>query len=161
MFDVTKFAGGEWGEARFAVEYLRDIVEEIKPLHLAHWQETEAYRHGQGLDMDYPRMIECEQYNNFMQFTVRRDGRLIGNCGIYVFRSMHTKKPEATEDTIFILSEERKGRLGIKFMEYVEKTLKLIGIEHLRVTVKRVNDVGRLLKLRGYEHVADELVKVL
>ena len=111
--------------------------------------------------MDYLRMIEFERVANFMQFTVRKDGRLIGNCGIYVFRSTHTKKPEATEDTIFILSEERKGRLGIKFMEYVEKTLKLIGIEHLRVTVKRVNDVSRLLKLRGYVHVADELVKVL
>ena len=41
------------GEYAFAVERMENMLEEIKPLHQAHWKETEAHRHGIAFNPDY------------------------------------------------------------------------------------------------------------
>jgi GNAT superfamily N-acetyltransferase len=150
-----------WGYA-LAVERLEDVVSEIHPIHVAHWEETEVHRHGVPLNIDYEYMINAERAGRFMLFTVRSpDGELVGNCMMYLTRSTHTKKLVAEEDTIFIRKDHRKGRLGIKLIRYVEDVLRAFGVTEIRVTVKTVNRVGDLLQGLGYRHTANQLVKVL
>jgi hypothetical protein len=145
----------------FAVERIEDVLGELKPLHEAHWQETEEYRHSIPLSADYEYMINAEQMGRFMLFTVRKDGELVGNCMMYLTRSTHTQKWVAEEDTIFVRSDHRKGRVGIKHIKYVETVLRECGITEIRVTVKMVNKAGDLLLALGYRHTANQLVKVL
>ena len=142
-------------------EYLEEVLAEIKPVHRAHWEETEGYRHDIALDPDYDYMVNAERTGRFMLFTVRTNGRLVGNCMMYLTQSTHTKKWVAEEDTIFIDKEHRKGRIGIKLIQYVERNLAALGVTEIRVTVKTVNRVGDLLQALGYQHTANQLIKVL
>jgi GNAT superfamily N-acetyltransferase len=142
-------------------EYLEDVLEEIKPVHQAHWAETEGYRHGIALDPDYEYMINAERTGRFMLFTVRNNGQLVGNCMMYLTQSTHTRKWVAEEDTIFIDKDHRKGRVGIKLIQYVERVLADLSVTEIRVTVKTVNRVGDLLQALGYQHTANQLIKVL
>lgn len=151
----------EYDGAVIHVERMQAILPEIVPLHAAHWAETEKYRHGVPLNVDYDHMVNAERQGRFILFTVRRDGALVGNCAMYLTCSTHTQQWVAEEDTLFILSEHRRGRLAIKLIQYVEDVLKNMGITEIRVTVKTVNRVGDLLERLGYAHTANQLVKVL
>lgn len=152
---------GHWDYV-FAVERIEDVLRELVPLHQQHWNETEGHRHSIPLDVDYEYMINAERSGRFMLFTVRApNGELVGNCMMYLTRSTHTKKWVAEEDTIFIREDHRKGRLGIKLVQYVEDVLRGFGITEIRVTVKTVNRVGAMLQRLGYDHTGNQLVKVL
>lgn len=142
-------------------EFLENVLDEIKPIHRAHWEETEGYRHGIALDPDYDYMVNAERTGRFMLFTVRTNKQLVGNCMMYLTQSTHTRKWIAEEDTIFIDKEHRKGRIGIKLIQYVERVLATLGVTEIRVTVKTVNRVGDLLQALGYQHTANQLIKVL
>lgn len=153
----------EYGEYILQVERIedQDVLEELKPVHAAHWKETERYRHGIALNPDYQYMINAERSGRFMLFTVRSLDGLVGNCMMYLSKSTHTQRWVAEEDTIFILPEHRKGRLGVRLIRYVEDVLRNMGVTEIRVTVKTVNEVGRLLTLLGYNHTGNQLTKTL
>lgn len=150
-----------YGEFTIHCARLRTILDEIVPLHQRHWEETEKYRHGIPLNPNYEYMMQCEDQGRFLVFTVRHGDLLVGNCMMYMTKSTHTQEWIAEEDTIFILSEYRKGRLGLRFIKYVEDVLRNMGITEIRVTVKTVNRVGDLLQAVGYQHTANQLTKIL
>lgn len=141
-------------------ELLADIIDEIRPIHHAHWMETEGYRHGLEFNPDYARICGYEQIGQYVLFTLRHDGELVGNCGIYLNQSTHTGKRIATEDTIFILPEHRKGGTSRWFHDEVEKALISLGVSETRISVKMANRAQKLFERWGYEPVAVELVKV-
>lgn len=157
--NIADIPAEEYGDAVINVEFLKDCLEEIKPVHAQHWAETESYRHGITLDPNYEYMCNAEAQGRFMLFTVRVAGRLVGNCMMYLSKSTHTQKWVAEEDTIFILPEYRKGRLGVRLIRYVEDVLVNMGVTEIRVTVKTVNEVGRLLQHLGYVHTGNQLTK--
>lgn len=142
------------------IERMADIQAEMEPIHLAHWHETEGYRHGLGLNFDYERVIEYEKRGLYVLFTLRGDGELVGNCGIYLNLSTHTQKKVATEDTIFILPDHRKGGNSRWFHDQVESTLIDMGVSETRITVKLANRAQKLFERWGYKPTAVELVKV-
>ncbi len=80
---------------------------------------------------------------------------------MYLDKSAHTQTLIATEDTLFLLWEARKGRTAMHFVSYIEKILKLIGVREICITVKTVNRAGKFFRALGYRHVEDGLVKVL
>lgn len=145
----------------FQIERMRDVVEEIKPLHLAHWKETELYRHGQPFNPDYESFIASERAGRYILFTVRHEGELVGNCAVYVQRCTHTQMWVATEDTLFIRSDHRKGRAGVKFFRYCENILKALGVTEVRFSVKTVNRVWKVWQREGYAITAYEMTKQL
>jgi GNAT superfamily N-acetyltransferase len=151
----------EYADHLIQVERIEDVLHELKPVHAAHWQETERYRHGIALNPDYNYIINAERSGRFMLFTVRNQSGIVGNCMMYLSRSTHTQRWVAEEDTIFILPEYRKGRLGVRLIRYVEDVLRNMGVTEIRVTVKTVNDVGRLLSHLGYNHTGNQLTKTL
>jgi GNAT superfamily N-acetyltransferase len=151
----------QYGEFTFAVEKIEDIREEVKPLHQAHWDETEIHRHGLELNPDYEAFARYERAGRYVLFTLRREGKLVGNCAMYVDRSMHTQTLIATEDTLYLLPEARRGRVASRFVTYVEKVLKQLGAKEICVTVKTVNKAGRFFGMLGYKHVENGLMKIL
>src|SRR6478736_3033757 len=102
----------QYGEFIFAIERMARIEDEVRPLHQAHWQETEGHRHGLELEPDYATFKRYEQAGRYVLFTLRSEGRLLGNCAMYLSESAHTKTLIATEDTLFLLPEARKGRVA-------------------------------------------------
>lgn len=142
----------------FGIESVLDVWPELVEIHRQHWFETEAYRHGQ------PFAPSCERYHRFEQigwyilFTARDGSKLVGNLGVYLSPSMHTQQLIATEDTLFLLPDYRRGRNAVDFMEYAEAECWRRGAVELTVTAK--NDrVGRLLVMLAYEPVSVQYSK--
>lgn len=152
----------EWSEdCVFALERIEDIQDEIKPLHLAHWNETEEHRHGLPFNPDYETFIRYEQAGRYVLFTLRIHGRLVGNCAMYLDMSAHTQTLIATEDTLYLLPEARHKHRGRRFIFWVEEQLKQLGAREIQITVKTVNKAERMFRLLGYRHVENGLVKIL
>jgi N-acetylglutamate synthase-like GNAT family acetyltransferase len=149
------------GEYTFSVEKMCDIVDSMRHLHRAHWAETECHRHDLILNPDYDTFIRYERAGRYILFTLRKNAELMGNCAMYLDMSAHTKTLIATEDTLYLLPEARRGRVASSFIAYCEAALKQIGIREICVTVKTVNKAGRFFRMLGYSHVENGLTKVL
>jgi|SRR6185437_6800643 len=158
---IKRIPPTEWQDYTFHVELMEKIVDEMRPLHLEHWKETEAHRHGLNFNPDYATFIRYERAGRYVLFTLRKEGKLLGNCAMYLSESAHTKSILATEDTLFILAEARRGRLAGRFIEYCEDALKSLGVREINVSVKTVNKAGRFFRMLGYKHVEDGLNKIL
>jgi GNAT superfamily N-acetyltransferase len=145
----------------FARERMEDIVGEMKRLHQAHWNETETHRHGLTLNPDYDAFIRYEHAGRYVLFTLRNDGRLQGNCALYLDKSTHTQTLIATEDTLYLLPEARRRSAARQFIEYCENALKSLGVKEINVSVKTVNKASRFFRMLGYRHVENGLSKIL
>ena len=145
----------------FARERIESIVGEIKLLHQAHWNETEAHRHRLVLNPDYDVFIRYERAGRYVLFTLRSDGQLQGNCALYLDKSTHTQTLIVTEDTLYLLPEARKRGIARQFIEYCENALKSLGVKEINVSVKTVNKAGRFFRMLGYRHVENGLSKIL
>jgi hypothetical protein len=161
-YDPQIFGFKEYKGFVFKAERLRDIVDEIHPLHEAHFQETEKHRLGFGLNLDYERLIDYERMGGLIQFTCRDAGtdKLVGNIRMYLETSLHTGTMYATEDTYFVLPEYRKGFAALRFWQFMEDCVKSVGVREVRTDSKVLNKVHRLNEYCGYKHVANKYIKV-
>lgn len=159
--DPGQFGAKEYKGFVFQAERLSDIVDEIHPLHEAHFQETEKHRLGFGLDVDYDAMLYSERRGQLIQFTMRtQDGKLVGNIRMYINKSLHTGTLYASEDTYFVLPEYRQGFAALRFWQFMEDCVKSIGVREVRTDSKVLNKVHKLNEYCGYKHVANKYVKV-
>jgi hypothetical protein len=160
--DPAKFGMKEYKGLVFQVERIRDIVDEIHPLHEAHFAETEKHLDGFNLNADYDYFVACEREGGLIQFTCRdiETGKLVGNIRMYVRKSLHTGTLCANEDTYYVLPEFRKGFAALRFWQFMEDCLKSIGVREIYTDSKVVNKVHKLNEYCGYKHVANSYVKV-
>ena len=147
--------------AEFAKESLEVALEEAKPLFLLHWQETEMYRAGTAFNPKYQRYVDYNKIGFYQFFTVRVEGKLVGNAGIYVTEGMHDQRQMAQEDTWFLLTEARGGMSAVRFLAFVEADLRAQGVTDFYMSTKLANQAGRILELRGFAHVANQYWKNL
>jgi GNAT superfamily N-acetyltransferase len=145
----------------FSLELIEVIANDIKPLHKAHWDETEGHRHGLPFNPDYAAFARYERAGRYVLLTLRADGKLSGNCAMYLDKSMHTQTIIATEDTLYLLPEVRKGRVARHFVAYIERAMRQLGAREIHITVKTVNKAGRFFQMLGYRHVENGLMKIL
>lgn len=158
----AKFGSKQYGGLTFQVERIADIQADIEPLHQAHYAETELHRHGLALNMDYAVLNEHERAGRLIQFTARDgDGKLVGNIRMYLYTSVHTQTLAAKEDTIFLLSDYRKGFVAIRFMQWAEQCLAAVGVREIHTDSKLANNIDRFNKYLGYTHVSNGFHKFL
>lgn len=141
----------------FQMERFSTIAPEVKAQHVAQWEEVEEAR--EGLCPNYDYVLTCEQQGKYVLFTARRDGKLVGNTGCYLYNSLHTNKPAAKEDTMYVVPEERRGRTAIYFFQYCERQLVKLGAQEITVSTKTSNDVHRLWERQGYTFTDRVLTK--
>lgn len=142
---------------------LSETVDELRAIHEQHWQETEDYRHGVGFNPDYERCIDLENQGKYLLLVAEhtRSHALVGNYGLFIGRSLHTQQLEATEDTLFLSKDHRRGRLGVEFIRYAEDTLRQLGVSEIGVLVKLVNEVGPMIVRMGYAPTGTKYTKIL
>lgn len=143
-----------------AVERMADILDELHPLHVSHWQETEKYRHGLKLDPDYDHMLHSEKVGGLVQFTVRYGGELVGNLRMYLSRSLHTKTLVAQEDTLYLIPDHRGSFLAMRLIQYAERALRDMGVREIRCNSKTANRADVLMRRMGYDEVAIQFSKI-
>lgn len=136
----------------------------LRPIHEAHWNETESHRSGElAFNPDYQRVIDLDAQGRVLLIVARvvKTGEPVGNYLLYVSRSAHTQTLMAHEDTLFVTRAHRKGRLGIALIRYAESALRQLGVKELNVSVKKVNHVGQMIERMGYLPVGTEYTKLL
>lgn len=144
-----------------AVESFREILPELHPLHALQFSETERYREHIGLRPDYQALERDERDGKLVQFTLRREGVLVGNIRVYLGTSRHTSTTFAKEDTFFVVPAHRKGLLAMRFWRYAEDCLRDLGVVEVRTDAKLANRADKLNKFMGYEPVSTGFVKIL
>lgn len=145
------------GSYEFAMEPMTDgLIAELHPLHLAHYAETDAYRHDLALRPQYARLQALNAEGRYVIFTVRRDGVLVGDCSIHLFTSAHTSTLAAKEDSLYLSPEHRVGRLALRFHDYLKRRLTEIGARELTCSVKVGTRGERFFERMGFRFVARE-----
>lgn len=160
--DPRKFGEKLYKGVVFKVERFSDVLGELHPLHQMHFLETEVHRHGFELKPNYEYMADMERQGKMVQFTARdaETGKLVGNIRMYLQRSLHTDNLYASEDTYYVIPEYRKGFMALRFWQFMEESLKAIGVQEIRTDSKVINKVNRLNEYCGYKHVANKYVKI-
>lgn len=146
----------------FAVERYADCLDELKPLHRAHWLETEKYRHELPLDPDYDGFLRMEMAGRLMLFTIRKDGELVGHTTMKLMRSMHSQTLVANEDSLFLRADQRGNPfVMLSFIRYAADTLFAhADVKEIRVSSKIINKADKLMVRAGFEPFAIQLVKM-
>lgn len=158
--DPAKFGEQEYQGYTIRAERFRHALEELHPLHEAHWLETERHRHGLTLAPDYDALLADEQAGRLIQFTARRDGQIAAHLRMYVGTSRHTQTQFAQEDTLYVRPQDRGGFLVMKLMRFAEDALRSIGVREIRADSKLMNHADVLMKRMGYTPVSLTFVKI-
>ncbi len=154
--DIGQFQPTLYGSHRIACERLVDVLEEIQPIHAAHWRETEQYRADVPFNPDYLTVLSHERRGGLVLFTVRdaNNGLLVGNFILYLHRSTHTQTLVATEDTFFLDKTARRGRLAFALHRYAVNVLSALGVTEVRASTKTINQAAKFFAALGYQQTA-------
>lgn len=160
--DLSMFSPREVRGYVFNVERYADCLEELQPLHKEHWLETEKYRHDLPLNPDYAGFMRMERAGGLLLFTIRHQGRLVGQSTMKVHTSMHSQTLVASEDSLF-LSAAHRGSLAVMggFILYLDDMLNRLGVKECRVSSKLVNGADKLMIRYGFKPFATQLVKMI
>ncbi len=140
------------GNFTFQTESIEVIEFELKPFAPLHWAELAVTQQDVPLDFDWQRFIDMEKQGRFHMATVRDNGKLIGYHMSLIGGHLHYKTTmHAIVDLYFVLPEYRKGRLGLNFFKFVEKSLKGIGVKKVITGCKVHLDHTKLFEYLGYE----------
>lgn len=147
------------------VERLSDMLPEIRPLHEAHYNETEVLYLDTPFTPDYDRYIALEKDAQFVVFTVRLGLEMVGYLQYYVFRDMHTSDVyQAREDALYLAKPYRGQGIAPKLLAYAESFLAHLGCRYVGMSSKAPvggPDIGKFLESKDYRPVALFYVKDL
>ena len=126
-----------------------NLIDEIMPLSLKHW--IEIGRKDLEFDPDWGLYFMCSTASIIQCFTARRDGVLKGYSTYVVKCHPHYKAVlTATQDTLFLEKDERKGMAGLNFIRACDDGLKNVGVTFLNQSLNFKNDFGPVLERLGY-----------
>lgn len=146
----------------YDIEPLSGCWPEIEAIGRAHWQETmEYYRGKQPYAPSFERYNQYDKLGWLITFTARDNGEMVGYSLMYLVPSMHTQTMIATEDTIFLLPEYRKGRNGLRFHQFIEEELVNRGAREIVVTAKPESAACRILEFIGFRVINHQYSKHL
>lgn len=146
----------------YGIEPLETCWDEVVALGAAHWGETmEYYRGKQPFNPQFERYNQYDKVGWLITFTVRDEGKMIGYSLIYLVPSMHTQQTIATEDTIFLLPEYRRGRNGLRFHQFIEDELKKRGAKEITVTAQPGSAACRILEHLDFKVINHQYSKHL
>ena len=158
--DPARFEPAQHGPVVIGVERFEQVLPELHPLHQAHWQETERYRHVTGFQPDYAAMEWSSRCGQLVQFTAREAGELIGHLRVYLGKSRHSGVIFAQEDTLFVTPGKRHSLLGIWLMRYAEHALvSKLGVREIRFDSKAANKADVLARRLKHQPVPTQFVK--
>jgi len=147
------------------IERLPNMVREISRLHDKHWEETERLYLDDPIKPSYDKYAELEALGQFVHFTARKNGQMVGYLQYYLFPDMHMGKTlTAREDAFFVAPEERGKGLAQKMLDYAEDSLRKLGCKYAAMTTKAPAggpDISAFLERNRYRAVSTLFLKKL
>jgi hypothetical protein len=149
-------------ETIFNVERVTDILGEVKPLLEAHWEEIAMYKDQFPLNPDYEKYKALDAAGVVHIVTARIDGVLIGYYISFIMPHLHYQDCiVAMNDILFLKSEYRHGRTGMKMIAFAEQELTKLGVHRMMMHVKTKHDFSPLLLRMGFTESERNFEKLL
>ena len=144
-------------------EKLLGFLPEFDALLKEHMAEINVlYRDGEPFNPDYERYIKMQQADVYTLMTCRKDNKLIGYIGFFMYPNIRFKHCKmAQEDLYYLKPENRQGRTGYKLFTESEKILKQRGVKRVILSCKTFQDHSRLFEYLGYEFYEKHFTKSL
>ena len=121
----------------FNREIFGEVLEELKPLLVDHYQEIAMYRDKIAYAPDWKRYEELDKSGILKLVTVRDDGVLVGYYLFMVLPNLHyCEDLYAVNDIVLIKKEYRKGKVGVGLFKYVEDWCKELGVSVMTMHMK-------------------------
>ena len=147
---------------KFAVENIEDIIEELKPLTEAHWEEIALNKDNIKLNPDWERYKMLSKCGMLQLVTARIEGKLIGYCCDIIATSLHySDHLFAVNDVLFLHHDHRKGKNAIALLKFVENELKKRNASVHYLHMKIEHDFESLAQYLGYKKVEYNYSKFL
>jgi GNAT superfamily N-acetyltransferase len=136
----------------FARERAADVMDEIKPLLTRHWTEIAHYP-DIPLHVNYEQFLHADRNGGLRIFTIRSAGGLIGYAVFFVaLNPKYMSSLQAHQYVLYLAPEHRRGRIGMRFIDWCDTQLKADGIQvvyqHVKADPK--HNFGPLLERLGY-----------
>jgi len=146
---------------QFQEEKLEDILEEMKPLLVKHWEELANYKDIRPLDVDYDKYVMLNRIGYIRVFTVRDEGKLIGYASFYISANLHYQTwNHAAVDVYYLDPDYRLTGLGIKMFEEIEAWLKSMNVKSAVVMDKVHHSHEKFFLKMGYLPIEQNYEKV-
>lgn len=146
----------------FAVEKFADVIDEIKPLLYAHWEEIARHKDLIKFDPDYARYRAMDLMDMLHIVTARSNRVLIGYAVSFITPHLHYKSClMSLNDIVYLSPEYRQGSNAIRLFRYIENTLRQRGVMKAHITMKLAHDFGPVLEHIGYTEIERTYEKLL
>lgn len=138
----------------YQIETYDEVINEIKPLLMAHWEEIALHKNIRKLNPDYDRYRAMEKMEGLQIATARAEGVLVGYSIDFIVPHPHYKDCiMALNDIIFLKPEFRRGMTAYKLIKFEKDALKKRGVVIHQISMKLKHDFGRLTERLGYSEV--------
>jgi GNAT superfamily N-acetyltransferase len=136
------------------VEQYADVIEELKPLYPAHWEELALNKEHVPLAPMYEVYDAKDAAGEIMLITLRSSGKLAGYFIGFIGPALHYRTClTLTLDIFRVLPEYRDGTAGLKLFKAAQAEAKRRGVQRMFVGSKCHKDASALFDRLGYEPV--------
>lgn len=134
----------------------------LEQLYKRHYAEMQARLKSDGIEIgDYNPQLEsyfaAMDSGMMLTFIVLDNGTVVGYSNVWLTKDLHNSEPIASEDTIFMEKDHRKGA-GRQLVKFILAELQRRGVK--RVHISPVTDlrVGKIWARMGFRPVAETMV---
>lgn len=145
------------------LEKLADCLSELMPLHQEQVAVTDMHMLSFPVKFNYWMYLLSEQRSQQVLFTLRKDGKVVGNL-VYTIKPAANFKDAigAVDCGLYIYPENRGGGRAVKLMRYAEEVLKELGVHYIVHGDKSLAggaDLSKFFQRQGYKPYSVEYVK--
>lgn len=164
--DADAFEPHACGRYLLWVERLRDMADELAPLMLRQFAETEAHRAALGQDVagGIAKGLDMERRGAVVHLAARcaTTGQMAGYMRLLLSESLHTGTLAAIEDGLYVAPEHRRGTgLGLALVRHAQRVAAGLGARQFIAEAKDFNRVGLLYERLGFARVSSRFSKLL
>lgn len=135
----------------YQVEQWSDVWRELEPMWMDHWKEIALDQTQIMLDVDHAAYTQYAESNSLHVVTVRNGEQVIGYHISIIRPHLHYKQSlSGFTDVYYLDPPHRKGLVGYRLFQFVEKTLQARGVERVFTGTKLHLDMGKLFLRLGW-----------
>lgn len=139
----------------FALEKFSEVKDEIEPLLHAHYVEISTHvQHGVELSPRWDNYYAREADGSLVVFVGREAGQIIAYVVCFVAPGLHYGTClTALPDVFYVRPDRRRGRVGVRMFQELEKVLVARGVKRWAVGFKTDHDASALFHYLGFRPV--------
>lgn len=135
----------------YQIETLDNILEEMKPILLLHWEEVALYKDKIPLDPDYDEYLHLNEIGMLRVATARDGDKMVGYFLSMISPHLHYQQDVyAVNDILYLDESYRGGDIALGMFKFAEQDLKEQGVSVLIISMKTAKPFDSLCEALGH-----------